>query len=120
MEALSRKYHSEDIHLADTLHDLGVEHFNVGNHHKARDLLERSLTIAEKHVGPDHIAHADVLTSLGYTYGNLGNLPKARDLIERALKINEKPEGNNNLGQICNCTGCRSKTSFRLQYVNHS
>jgi tetratricopeptide (TPR) repeat protein len=63
-------------------------HFNLGDHRKARVLLERVLPIIERH-GEKHFEFANALTNLGTIYGKLGNRDKAIDLLEKALNLKE-------------------------------
>jgi tetratricopeptide (TPR) repeat protein len=60
---------------------------------KSRGLLERALTIDERHYGPDHPEVATTLVNLGNAYGSLGDAQKSRELLEHALTINERHYG---------------------------
>jgi tetratricopeptide (TPR) repeat protein len=65
----------------------------LGDAQKSRELLERALTIDERHYGPDHPEVAPTLTNLGSAYGSLGDAQKSRELLERALTIKERHYG---------------------------
>jgi hypothetical protein len=56
---------------------------------KARELLERALTIYERQLGPDHLAVAATLGILGNAWIQ-PSPAKARELLERALAIYEQ------------------------------
>jgi tetratricopeptide (TPR) repeat protein len=76
--------------VAITLTNLGNAYGSLGDAQKSRELLERALTINERHYGPDHPEVAPILTKLGNTYGSLGDAQKERELLERALTIQER------------------------------
>jgi tetratricopeptide (TPR) repeat protein len=57
---------------------------------RARPLLERSLTVTERHFGADHLETAICLNKFASVLRKMGDLPAARPFYERALKICEK------------------------------
>ena len=64
-----------------------------GQHDEAMPLVERSLEIREKILGPDHRDVAAALNALANTYWNKGEYAKAEPLYLRALTIFEKALG---------------------------
>jgi hypothetical protein len=62
--------------VATTLTNLGNAYGSLGDAQKSRELLERALTIKERHYGLDHPEVAPSLGSLGNPYGYLGDLNK--------------------------------------------
>ena len=73
--------------------NLGNAYGNLGDHAKARDMLERALAIKERAYGRDHPEVAITLGNLGNAYGDLGDHAKKRDMLERALAIQERAYG---------------------------
>lgn len=64
---------------------------------QARQLAERSLTILEAQLGPDHLDVALHLYNLGIVLSDLGELPAARTACERALEIRQAQLGPHHL-----------------------
>lgn len=64
---------------------------------QARQLAERSLTILEAQLGPDHLDVALHLYNLGIVLSDLGELPAARTACERALQIRQAQLGPDHL-----------------------
>ncbi len=64
-----------------------------GNAQKSREMLERALTIQERHYGPDHPEVATTLVNLSNAYESFGDAQKKRELLERALTIKERHYG---------------------------
>jgi CHAT domain-containing protein/Tfp pilus assembly protein PilF len=64
-----------------------------GKHDEAMPLVERSLEIRERILGPDHRDVAVALSALGNTYWNKGEYAKAEPLYQRALSIFERALG---------------------------
>ena len=96
---------------AKMLRDLGGAYGDLGDHAKARDVLERALAIDERAYGRDHPNVARTLNNLGNAYGDLGDQAKKRDMLERALAINERAYGRDHtavattLGNLGNAYG---------------
>jgi tetratricopeptide (TPR) repeat protein len=60
-----------------------------GEYEPARELLERTLTLAEAAYGTGHLEVAYVLNELGVVLRDLGDLPGARAAHQRELEITE-------------------------------
>jgi CHAT domain-containing protein/tetratricopeptide (TPR) repeat protein len=82
-----------DSELALFLFDLGRLYSNGADRQKARPLLERSLSLLERSVGPDHPRTANTLSLLGAVLTNEGDYVKADAALNRALAIQEKALG---------------------------
>jgi tetratricopeptide (TPR) repeat protein len=84
---------AESKEAGKALAKLGNAYFDLGDHAKARDAVERALPIYERAYGIDHAEVAEVLDDLGAAYGKLGDYAKERDVMERALAIKERAYG---------------------------
>jgi tetratricopeptide (TPR) repeat protein len=82
-------YGPNDLQVAATLHNLGMELVDVGYYLAARPLLERALRIREACYGADHPDVADTLTWLADARHELDESAAARPMVERALSIYE-------------------------------
>ena len=82
---------------AKMLRDLGGAYGYLGDHAKARDVLERALAIKERAYGRDHPEVAKTLTKLGIAYGELGDHAKEREMLERALAMQERTYGRDHV-----------------------
>ena len=89
---------------AQVLNNLGLMYQRQGALDLAQPLLERSLAIREKKVGPDHIDVARVLNNLAIVHQEKAELDTAERLYTRALAIYEKVLGPNHplVGQTVN------------------
>jgi tetratricopeptide (TPR) repeat protein len=67
--------------------------FTVGRYREAEPLLQRSLAIREKALGPDHPDVAQSLNNLAQLYWAQGAYAKAEPLYQRSLAIGEKALG---------------------------
>ena len=70
----------------------------AGNFSQVEALIERSLAIREKVLGPDHPAVATSLNDLGSLYRSTEEYDKAEPLLERAVAIWEKALGPDDPG----------------------
>ena len=68
----------------------------MGDNQKAIELLQRSLEIGERVLGPDHAALASPLTYLARVRASEGKPADALPALERALRLREKAFGRNN------------------------
>ena len=78
---------------AKMLRDLGGAYGDLGDHAKARDVLERALAIDERAYGRDHAEVAFSLANLGVLCRDLGDQAKAREYFGRAHAIWERAYG---------------------------
>ena len=79
--------------MANALNNLGNAYGRLGDHAKARDVLERALPIFERACGCDHANVAITMNGLLIAYNSLGDWAKARDMLERELAIKERAYG---------------------------
>ena len=82
-----------DSDLALFIFDLGRLYSNGADRQKARPLLERSLSLLEGSVGPNHPWTAIALCQLGVVLTNDGDFVQADAVLHRALAIQEKALG---------------------------
>ena len=82
-----------DSDLARFIFDLGRLYSNGSDHQKARPLLERSLSLFEHSVGPDHPLTASARSQLGVVLTTDGDFVQADAMLRRALEIQEKALG---------------------------
>ena len=75
---------------AFTLNEQAVLYLDQLKYEKAEALLERSLAIREKALGPEHPLVADSLRILAQTYFAQGKYDQAEPLYKRSLAIREK------------------------------
>ena len=61
---------------------------------QAEPLLQRTLSINEKHLGPDHPDTVQSLNNLAVLYHEQGKYKLAEPLLQRALNINEQRLGS--------------------------
>ena len=71
--------------LASTLANLGAAYQELGQHEKAKDVLERALKIKEQHYGQEHFKVVKTLGNLGAAYGQLEDYDNAKNIFERAV-----------------------------------
>jgi tetratricopeptide (TPR) repeat protein len=80
--------------LANLLDRLAYYRYaGLGTYTQARPLIERTLEIREKALGPEHPDTAGSLNNLAELLKDQGDLAGARPLLERALAIREKALG---------------------------
>jgi len=79
--------------VADSLTNLGVIDFLLGDYKSAQLSWERALAIREQVLGPDDPGVAQLLNNLANLFTHIGDLGKARELNERALAIREQEFG---------------------------
>jgi CHAT domain-containing protein/tetratricopeptide (TPR) repeat protein len=83
----------DHVSVAESLANLGVICFFLGDFDVARSSWERALAIRERALGPEDPAVAQILNNLANLATNLGDLALAREMNERALAIREKAFG---------------------------
>lgn len=75
--------------------ELGRMYGHLNQYEKAKELLEQSLDILQKHGKEKDIKLAQVLAYLGSIYKELGNPQKSQELLEQSLLIyNKNPKEN--------------------------
>ncbi|MGH8521535.1 MAG: CHAT domain-containing protein, partial [Gammaproteobacteria bacterium] len=78
---------------AQSLNNLALLYQATGAYAKAEPLLQHTLAIHEKTLGPDHPGTARSLNNLAALYQDTGAYSKAEPLYQRALAISEKALG---------------------------
>lgn len=91
-------YDPDDIRVADSMHNLGVNLAEGGDKAQARPLLQRALHVREIHYGPDHPNVAESLSWLGNVLNILGDSVTALNMVERALRIQKRVLGPDHPG----------------------
>ena len=81
--------------MALCLSNLAACYLGEGKAGKAIPLLERSLSIRERVLGPDHPDVAGSLSTLAAAYSSIRKTSEAEQLLVRALAIREKAFGPN-------------------------
>lgn len=84
--------------LAQALSYFGNVHKDLGDHQKAKELLEEAITLYKQHASFDHIGITRALTYLGDTYKNLGEHQKARDILEQSIALVQQYPDSNQIG----------------------
>lgn len=92
---LIEQYHLSFLEAAHLLHSAGRYLRDRGHYAQAEPLLERTLTIAEQVLGPEHPEIASILNDLVEIYEYLGKYAQAEPLMQRALALQEKALGAN-------------------------
>jgi tetratricopeptide (TPR) repeat protein len=83
-------FNEDDINIADSYSNLGIQYEALGKFKKALDLLKKSVEIKEK------LSYQDSPTvssqSLGYSYHNLAGIYESLNIYDDALKFYNKTE----------------------------
>jgi tetratricopeptide (TPR) repeat protein len=69
---------------------LGELRTDLGDTARAKELLERALSIQEAAYGADHVNVAHTLGNLGKAYADLGDAARAKEVRERAKAIKSR------------------------------
>jgi eukaryotic-like serine/threonine-protein kinase len=85
---------SENVRLAQTLHDLGTLLQEKGDYTAAARYLEEALGMRRKLLGREHADVAVTLVELARVYQDQGSNPRAEPLQREALDIRRKALGN--------------------------
>jgi CHAT domain-containing protein/Tfp pilus assembly protein PilF len=83
----------DHVDVAESLTNLGVIEFILGDHKSSQASWERALAIRERTLGPEDPGVAQLLNNLANLYTNIGDLAKAREFNARALEIREQVLG---------------------------
>lgn len=84
--------------LAQALSYLGNVYKDLGDHQKAKELLEEAITLYKQHAPFDRIGITRALTYLGDTYKNLGEHQKARDILEQSISLIQQYPDSHQIG----------------------
>ena len=87
----------QEIEHARQLNDQATVLHQQGKYQEAIALIQQSLMIRERGLGPDHAKTAVSLSNLATMYVTLGQYDQALPLLQRALAINEKVLGPDQL-----------------------
>ncbi|HWT03515.1 MAG TPA: CHAT domain-containing protein [Pyrinomonadaceae bacterium] len=93
--AESRAATEKDSSLEEArkLHSQARRVFNAGNYDEAVKLAEKSLSLRESILGPEHPDVSQLLFNLALYYRNAGDVPRAEQLLLRVLATREKALG---------------------------
>jgi tetratricopeptide (TPR) repeat protein len=97
IRALDEAPRSEDAVLASSLNNLADLYLETGRGAQAEPLLQRSLDIRLRLLGPGHPDVGMTMNNLGALYKRQHKLSQARPEFERALAVLEKSLGPNDL-----------------------
>jgi serine/threonine protein kinase/tetratricopeptide (TPR) repeat protein len=92
-KTIGEEFAAQPLARARLMGTMGDVYRNLGHYAQARPLLESSLAIREKALGPDHPDVAQSLHGLAILLSYIGDYARARPLYERALAIREKALG---------------------------
>ncbi len=95
LRILEAELEPEHPDVAQTLNNLALLYYQIGDYDKALPFYQRSLDIREKVLGPEHPDVATTLNDLAGFYKNIGEYEKAFPLYQRAMEIAEKNLGQN-------------------------
>lgn len=96
---LNKSLSHNQVLKAKTLVYLGIVIKTVGDRKKAKDLIERGLTIYTSHLPNNHDEIAWALLNLGDVYRNLGDYEKAKNVLKQSLAIFKKNSPDNYIGK---------------------
>jgi serine/threonine protein kinase/tetratricopeptide (TPR) repeat protein len=106
--AAQKAYGPEDVHVAQTLNDLGVLLTDRGDYEGAARHLEQSLTIRRKLLGEAHPDVAVTLVELGRVYQDLGFNQSADPLLRESLDIRRRVLGDDDRETAVSLNGVAS------------
>jgi CHAT domain-containing protein/Tfp pilus assembly protein PilF len=78
---------------ANSLNNLAILYYQMGQYDKALPLYEQALAIRKKVLGEEHRGYANSLNNLAILYYQMGQYDKALPLYEQALAIRKKVLG---------------------------
>ena len=87
LEIRKRILSSDDLLLAESLHNLAILYLALSNYTKAEPLLRQSLSIREQKLEKEDLLLASSLNALGGLYQGVGNYETAETLFKRAFAI---------------------------------
>lgn len=96
---------TDTVEEAKRLHQQASDLYKQGKYTEALSLFQRSLTICEKVLGPEHPNTAGSVNNLANVYRDMGDYAHALPLFQRALAVREKvlgPEHPETAGTIYN------------------
>jgi len=90
----------DDSLVADSLNDMALVHIAAGNNRVARRLLQRTLVIAEKSFGTNHVNLTPMLNSLGLACAGCKAYKHAVGHLRRAVMIIEDTFGAQSINLV--------------------
>lgn len=92
---------------AQTIVNIGLVYFDLGNDQESLNYLERGLELLQKHFSYDHTAISDCLTHLSFAHYHYGNYNAALECLFKSLEIDERllPNDHPNLSAVENNIG---------------
>lgn len=103
--AIIEKIEGGEMETATTLTNLALLYFKVSQHEKAKELLERALSLFENS-GEDHDAHySGALAGIGEAYFHMQEFDKALEYYEKALDEVKRHFGEN-MSYVILCENC--------------
>ena len=120
----------ETLPISKLQNSLALVHRELGSYTKAKELLQKTVTVHEKHLGDKHQTTAVSYHNLALTLQNLGDYEGAIDYFQKAIKIDEKQYGQTHprtaLSYICLATVLRdlgdylgAKELLQKAIINH-
>ena len=61
----------DHVDVAKTYHNMGILHYDLGEHQQAKEYYERALSIKLNKLGPDHVNVARMYHNMGNLHHNL-------------------------------------------------
>ena len=118
----------DHMHIAASLNQLGVYHFNRGEHEEAGGLWGEALDILQQRYGEDHPHVMSVMNNLAVAYGIAGQLEEAEAIQRTLLAAHRRITGTettpvanvlNNLGGVLAQQGnhAGSEAAFRESHA---
>jgi serine/threonine protein kinase/Tfp pilus assembly protein PilF len=92
-DRVNRELKGQPLVQGKLMHTIGMVYRSLGLFDRAQDLLEQSLTVRTRTLGPYHTDVGNTLNVLGNIASDKGDLAKAKDLYLRAMAIQEKSLG---------------------------
>ncbi|CAF3615250.1 unnamed protein product [Adineta steineri] len=81
---------TDEKNKAPIFHQLGLIKSNQGKYQEALTFYEKSLTIRQTTLPPNHPDLAESYNGIGYSHDRMGNYPKALSSHEKALEIQQQ------------------------------
>jgi tetratricopeptide (TPR) repeat protein len=106
---LFEKYHPTNPDFANSLNNLGVLYYKIGDYKAAEPYYKQALEIRKKALGEEHPDYASSLNNLRILYIDMGDYKAAEPYYKQALEIKKKALGEehpdyasslNNLGVL--------------------
>lgn len=120
--AIIEKLEGGEMETATTLTNLALLYFKVSDHEKARELLERAVTLFEQNGDKTDAHYSGALAGIGEAWYHIKEYDKALASYEKALYEVEKHFGKNmsyavlceNCAAVCEVLGLKEKQQAYL------